>query len=338
MTELQGKQALVTGATGFIGGRLAERLVTETGMQVRALVRNPHKAPGLAKLGVEVIQGDLTCLASLDPAVAGCHYIFHAGAWVGEQGDKEQIWAVNVTGTQNLIKAALTAGVLERFVHLSSCAIYGSRQQYNIDETTPPRLRGNLYSDSKVAAEMVVLTAYQHYRLPVVLARASQVYGPGSPQFTIRPVELIKSGKMVLIDGGRYLCKPVYIDNLVDGLILCAMVEAAIGEAINLTDGITVPWRDFFGAYGRMLGVGRFPSAPFVLAWLVGYFNELKANFTGQKASFNRQVVKALRSSNSFSNHKARTCLGWEPRVDFDEGMRRTEAWLRAKGYLGRDA
>jgi nucleoside-diphosphate-sugar epimerase len=279
----------------------------------------------------------LICPASLYPAVAGCQFIFHAGAWVGEQGNKDQVWAVNVAGTQNLVEAAKAASNLECFVHLSSCAVYGSRQQYNIDETALPQMRGNLYSDSKVAAETVVLTAYQQYRLPVVLARASQVYGPGSPQFTIRPVELIKSGKMVLIDGGQHLCKPVYIDNLVDGLILCATVEAAIGEAINLTDGITVPWRDFFGAYGRMLGVANFPSAPFALAWLVGYFNEWKATFTGKKASFNRDVVKALRSSNSFSNQKARRLLGWEPRVDFNEGMRRTEAWLRAEGYLGRN-
>jgi nucleoside-diphosphate-sugar epimerase len=334
MTELQGKQALITGATGFIGGRLAERLITEVGMKVRGLVRNPQKGQALAELGVEVVPGDLTCPASLLTAVTGCQFIFHGGAWVGEQGNKDQVWAVNVGGTQNLIEAALATGGIERFIHLSSCAVYGSRQQFNIDETMPPRRRGNLYSDSKVAAEAVVLAAYQEHHLPIVLARASQVYGPGSPQFTIRPIQMIKSGKMVLIEGGRHLCKPVYIDNLVDGLALCATIEAAIGEAINLTDGITIPWRDFFGAYGRMLGVETFPSVPFALAWLLGYFNELKAIFTGRKAGFNRDVVRTLHSSNSFSNQKARTLLGWEPRVDFNEGMRRTEAWLKAQGYL----
>jgi nucleoside-diphosphate-sugar epimerase len=139
---------------------------------------------------------------------------------------------------------------------------------------------------------------------------------------------------MVLIDGGRHLCKPIYIDNLVDGLILCAEVEAAVGEAINLTDDEPVPWRDFFGAYGRMLDVDSFPSAPYPVAWLIGLYHELKAGLQGKKARLNRGAVNALRSDNSFSNQKARALLGWEPKVDLNEGMKQTEAWLRAAGYL----
>lgn len=331
--ELAGKRVLVTGATGFIGSRLAERLATEEAMQVRGLVRNPAKGGRLAGLGVELVPGDLTQPASLREAVTDCRLVFHTAAWVGEGGSKAEVWAVNVEGTRHLVEAALAARV-ERFIQLSSCAVYGSRQQHNIDENTPPRLTGNLYADSKIAAEEIVFAAGQAHGLPVVAARASQVYGPRSPQFTIRPVELIKAGKMVLIDGGRYLCKPVYIDNLIDGLILCAKVEAALGQAINLTDGLTVPWRDFFGAYARMAGVESLPSAPFAVAWLVGLLNEVKAGLTGQKASLNRGVVKALRSHNSFSNQKAQHVLGWQPKVDLAEGMRRTEAWLRAEGYL----
>jgi nucleoside-diphosphate-sugar epimerase len=331
--ELNGKQALITGATGFIGGRLAERLVTEEGVQVQALARTPDKGRWLADLGVEIVPGDITNSASLQKAVAGCQLVFHAAAWVSEGGTKAEVWAVNVNGTQNVVEAALAAGV-ERFVHLSSCAVYGSLQQYNIDENTPTRMSGNLYHDSKVVAEEVVFRAYQERGLPVVVARPSQVYGPRSYQFAVRPVELIKVGKMILIDGGRHLCKPVYIDNLVDGLILCAKVESAVGQAINLTDGPPITWRDFFGAYGRMLNIDSFPSVPFVLAWIVGLFNELKAAVKGKPASLNRRVVKSLRSRNSFSNQKARTLLGWEPKIDFSEGMRRTEAWLHAEGYI----
>jgi nucleoside-diphosphate-sugar epimerase len=331
--ELADKTALVTGATGFIGGRLAERLATEEGLHVRGLARTPAKGEWLADLGVEIVPGDITNPASLQAAMAGCQLVFHAAAWVSEGGNQADVWAVNVTGTQNVVDAALAVGV-ERFVHLSSCAVYGSLQQHNITETTPTRVRGSLYGDSKVAAEEVVFNAHRERGLPVVSARASQVYGPRSYQFTIRPVEVIKAGKMVLIDGGRHLGKPVYIDNLVDGLILCAKVEAAIGEAINLTDGDPVPWRDFFGTYGRMLNIDSFPSAPYVVAWLIGLYNELKAGLKGQKASLNRGAVKALRSDSSFSNEKARTLLGWEPKVDLNEGMKLTEAWLRAEGYL----
>jgi nucleoside-diphosphate-sugar epimerase len=333
--ELSGKKALITGATGFIGGRLAERLRVEENVFVRALVRNPAKAQQLADLAIEIVPGDITQPASLLPAVAGCQLVFHAAAQVNEGiGRKAEVWLVNVTGTENVVNAAIAAGV-ERFVHVSSCAVYGSLQQPQIDEGTPTRYRGNLYSDSKVAAEEVVFRAYRENNLPVVAARASHVYGPRS-QMVIRPVEAIKAGQMILVDRGRHLCKPLYIDNLVDGLILCAKSEAAIGQAINFTDDAPLPWREYFGAYGQMLHVKSFPSVPFALAWVIACFYEIKAALTGQKATFNRELVRFLCSSSSFSNQKARTLLGWEPKVGFDEGMRRTEAWLQAEGYLNR--
>jgi len=331
--HLRGKRALVTGATGFIGKRLAHRLLMDKGAQVRALVRSPAKAQPLANIGAEIVTGDITHAHSVKTAAAGCQLIFHAAAWVSEGGTQTQVWAVNVTGTQHLVEAGLAAGV-EKFVHLSSCAVYGSVQRHNINEQTPTRMRGNLYGDSKVAAEKVVFAAYRQHGLPAVVARPSQVYGPGSAQFTIRPVEVIKAGKMMLIDGGRHLCKPIYIDNLIDGLILCATVEAAVGEAINFTDGPPVPWRDFFGAYGRMLNIDSFPSVPFRLAWLVALYHEATAALSGKKPALNRAAVNALRSSNSFSNQKAQTLLGWQPRIDFKQGMQQTEAWLRANGYL----
>lgn len=332
--NLRGKQALITGATGFIGGHLAERLATEEGVHVRALVRTPENGQRLAGLGIEVVPGDIVNFDSLPLALAGCQLIFHAAAWVGESGAKDDVWAVNVTGTQNLVDAALAVGGMERFVHLSSCAVYGSLQQHNIDEQTPVRMGGNLYSDSKVAAEEIVFRAYHEHGLPVVSARVSQVYGPGSKHFTIRPIEAIKSGRMILIDGGRHLCKPIYIDNLVDGLILSAKVRTAVGEAINLTDGSPVSWRDFFGAYGRMLNIDSFPSIPFALAWLFGYFNEVQAALKSKRTTLNRRTVRSLCSSNSFSNQKAQTLLGWQPKIDLNEGLQRTEAWLQAEGYL----
>lgn len=331
--ELSGKKVLITGATGFIGGRLAERLASEAGLSVRALVRPTTNGQRLAGLGIEIFRGDVTEPASLLAAAAGCQLIFHAAAQVNEGvGNKAEIWAANVTGTENMIHAALATGV-ERFVHLSSCAVYGSRQAHHLDEQTPISLRGNLYSDSKVVAEEIVFWAYRERGLPIVVARPSHVYGPGA-QLSIRPVEAIKAGKLILIDGGRHLCKPLYVDDLIDGLMLCAQVEAAVGEAINFTDAAPVPWREYFAAYGQMLQVKSFPSVPFALAWLIGGYEELKAALKGQKPMINREVVKFLHSSSSFSNQKARALLGWEPKVGFAEGMRRTEAWLRAEGYL----
>jgi 2-alkyl-3-oxoalkanoate reductase len=331
--SLHDKTILVTGATGYIGGRLAERLVQERGATVRVLARTPGKAAWLARVGCEIVVGDLTEPASLRRAVAGCAVVYHAGAWVSERGAREEVWAVNVLGTQHLVEAAAAAGV-ERFVQVSSCAVYGSRQEFNIDETTPPRTGSSLYADTKIAAEEVVWRAWRKQSFPIVVARPAQVYGLGSPQFTLRPIRMIQQGTLVLVDGGRHLCKPLYIDNLVDGLLCCGEHPAAVGEAFNFADGAPVPWRDFFGAYAAMVGVKRLPSVPYPLAWLGAYLFEVQARVRGKPEQLNRRVVRTMRSNNSFSIRKAEQILGWQPRIDLAEGMRRTEAWLRTHGYL----
>lgn len=324
---------LVTGATGYIGGRLAERLARETQARVRVLARTPAKAAGLAALGCEVVAGDVTDPASVQQAMQGCTLVYHAAAWVSERGDRDEIWAVNVAGTQTMLDAAIAQGV-SRFVQISSCGVYGSLQRRGIDETTPMRKTGDLYADSKVDAESLVWQAQREHGLPIVVARPSQVYGLGSPQFTLRPLRMIRKGQLVLIDGGRHLCKPIYIDNLVDGLLLCASVDDALGRAFNFADPAPVPWRLFFGAYADMLGRKRLRSVPFAVAWAGAALIEAVARWRGRSAPFNRRVVRTLRSNNSFSCALAQERLGWQPRVGLAEGMRRTAEWLAQQGYL----
>ncbi len=300
---------------------------------MRALARNPAKGRWLSDLGVELLQGDITDAASVRQAMQGCDLVYHAAAYVGETGNEHAVWDVNVVGTQNVVDAAVEANV-QRFVHLSSCAVYGSLQQMNIDENTPVRKTGRVYHDSKVEAEEIVFAAFRHHALPAVSARISQVYGPGSPQFTLRVLEAVRSGKVILIDGGRHHFKPIYIDNLIDALVLCAQVDAAVGEAINMSDGAPVLWRDFFDAYGHMTGVDSFPSAPYPVAYIYATFNESKARLQGRTTSMNREVVKTFHSHNSFSNAKACKLLGWEPKVGFQQGMLETEKWLKDEGLL----
>jgi nucleoside-diphosphate-sugar epimerase len=324
---------LITGATGFIGGWLAQRLAQERGVHVRGLARTPAKGDWLASQGVVIVQGDVTDSASVVAAMEGCSVVYHAAAWVDESGSSQEVQAVNVEGARHVVEAAVRAGV-RRLVHISSVSVYGSRQQFNIDESTPVRKTGNVYGDSKVDAEEIAFSGHGRGGLSVVAVRPSQVVGLNSPHFVLRPLRLIQQGKMTLIDGGKALCKPVYIDNLVDALLLCGEAENIAGEAINVSDGYTTPWRDYFGALAEMAGVSHLRSVPYPVALGVAFLFELQGRLTGRKAMLTRRAVRSLRSFNSYSNAKAQRLLGWQPRVGFDEAMQRTEAWLRANGLL----
>lgn len=329
LMNIQGKKVLVTGITGFIGGALAARL-NALGASVRGISRDAGKA---ARSPYEVTIGDISDLNSIRPAFEAAEIVIHSAALVSERADPALLRSVNVAGVENVIKAGREAGV-ERLVHVSSCAVYGSPQVFGVDEMTPLKESGSPYHVSKVQAERTIFESGGLDGMQVVIARPSQVYGPGSEQFTLRPMRAILSGRMFLIDGGRYMCKPVFIENLVDGLLLCATHADAPTQAFNLTDGYVLPWRVFFGAYAHMVGVKKLPSLPYPAAWLAALAFEAVAKVKAQEPNVNRRAIQSLRSMNSFSNRKARRVLDWEPSVGFEEGMKRTESWLRACGVL----
>jgi nucleoside-diphosphate-sugar epimerase len=226
--EIRGLSALVTGASGFIGGRLAERLATGEGVRIRAMVRDAKRAERLRKLQLEIVIADLLDLSSLREAIDGCDLVFHCAAVVRESGDRDEFFRTNVKGTENILKVSSDTGV-KKFIHFSSIAVYGMNPPERADETTPYQPCGNLYCDTKIAAEKAVWAAHQEAGLPVVVIRPTNVYGPHSNPWTIRPIKLINSGQMMLINGGTGLCNYVYIDNLLDGTLAAVKSDQSGG-------------------------------------------------------------------------------------------------------------
>jgi len=321
---------LLTGITGFIAGHLTERLLAE-GISVRGTARRPDAAEWLAAQGAEIVQADLLDPASLTRAAAGCRVVVHAAAWTGgPELAPETGYRVNVEGTRNMLVAAQAAGV-ERFIYISSVAVYGVNGAPLVDESMPTPPVGQAYSDSKIAAETLVRGS----SLPCVIVRPASTYGPRGTAWTVGPIENIKQGRLVLLGRDTGLVTPGYIDNVVDGLMLALIHPAALAEAFNLCDDRAVTFREFYLTYARMLGKESLPTVP---GWFAGFARSgpgrLARRLTG-RPEVGPWSLHFRRNPSQFSVAKAQRLLGYAPRVDFAEGMRRTEAWLRAEAYLG---
>jgi polyketide synthase len=327
---------LVTGATGFVGGHLAQRLVQE-GYQVRCLVRATSDTSLVDKLGVDVAVGDLTSASSLARAAEGCRYVLHCGALVSDWATSQEITRINVEGTRNLLEASVGTSV-QRFVHFSSTDVYGYPGGSAIEEThTATRFR-NWYAQTKLAAEAEVRRMEEAHALDAVILRPATVYGPRSTDVVQEIARAIRGGNMVLVDGGRAVAGLCYIDNLMDAALLALRHEAARGQAFNATDGLDITWKEFTDALADGLGCPHVRwSLPYWLASGIGFSLEhgyrvvRKTTRLTTRPLLSRQAVHVMGKDQEFSNRKARELLGWEPRIDYATGLEATLAWLRAE-------
>jgi nucleoside-diphosphate-sugar epimerase len=325
---------LVTGGSGFLGSHLVEALAAR-GETVRALVRPTSKRAYLESLGVELVYGDLSDVQSLRTATQGIERVYHCAALAADWGAWEAFHAVNVTGVRNLLEAALQAGV-SKFIHVSTTDVYG-HPDYPADETAPYRLRGWQYGDTKIKGEQLVWTFYRQHGLPITVVRPVNIYGPRSATFVLEIVELLKSGSMMHIGKGRKPAGLTYVANVVDVLIRAADNASSVGQAYNASDGSDVTWRQYVDQLAEMVGA---PSPrvvlPYRLAYLAGWTMEKTYGALQIKTRplLTRMVVELFSTDQGFPIDKARRELGYEPTVDFDEGLRRVQAWLRQIGSV----
>lgn len=312
-------RVFITGALGFIGRALGDHFRAR-GSELRGVDVHADADRG-------VVAGDVSRPGEWQRAAAGCELVIHTAAVVSMRSDPDPIWRVNVAGTRHALDAARAAGA-SRFVHLSSVVVFSFEFPDGVDEHHPVRPNGVPYVDTKVASEQVVLQAHAEGEIGCTVVRPGDVYGPGSRPWTIIPVQELARGRMLLPAMGRGVFSPIYVEDLLDGVALAAAAEEAVGQVFTLSGGVGVTTADFFGYYARMLG-RRLPVAPTALARVAAAAVAAAARATGGESEVNAAAVAYLARRGTYSIDKARSLLGFEPAVGLDEGMRRTERWLR---------
>jgi nucleoside-diphosphate-sugar epimerase len=316
----------ITGASGFIGRRLAERLRAQ-GVEVVGVDRAADPQSG-------VVAGDISRPGPWQKAAEGCDVLIHTAALVGMPSDESGFWEVNVRGTRNALEAARDAGAT-RLVHFSSVVTFGLDFPDGVDERWPVRTTGVAYVDTKVAAEQVVLQAHAAGEMEVTVIRPGDVYGPESRPWTVLPVELIKANRFALPARGRGVHSPIYVDDLVDGVVTAAGAEAAAGQVITLSGGVGVETREFFNHYARMVGKRSVPTVPTAVALAGAAAQSAVARARGRVNEVTPGGVRYLAMRRgTYGIGKARELLGWAPAIGIDEGMARSEEWLRGRGLL----
>lgn len=326
---------LITGGTGFIGSRLALHTRGQGHDIVVAGQLNSDaeraRSQELESAGISVEQGPLQDPAHARRVTEGCQAVIHLAAAQHEANvPDDYFFDVNVNGTRTLIEASKSAGV-QRFVYGSTIGVYGESGGQILDENTLPR-PVNVYGRSKLRAEEVV----ESYRdaLPISIVRISETYGPGDFRL-LKLFRALNRGRFVIIGSGLNRRQAIHVSDLVRGLLLAVASPAAIGETFVMAGEEILTTRDMVqqvaSALGRSAPGWRAPMWPFLAAAVV---MERTLPPFGIQPPLHRRRLDFFRKSFVFSTAKARSVLGFTPRIPFSSGALETAQWYRQGHYL----
>jgi nucleoside-diphosphate-sugar epimerase len=272
---------LITGATGFIGSRLCEKFSLHYQVPYRALVRNFGKAARIARLGCEMVPGDLADRAGLMSALSGCDAVVHLAFDETSKGDKNLLAACRQTN-------------IKQFVHVSSMAVHGPNPDPRCarEQTAVIGHYNESYSDSKARSEKLVHQAITE-GLPATILRPTVVYGPYSP-FVTRVLRDAHNGSIGLIDEGAGVCNAVYVDDVCDAVWAALHSDKARGQALFVNADRATSWRDFNLTFANMIA-----PAPRVINFAA---RDVRAHWEAQRPSVRSNIrsLKQLLASSDF--------------------------------------
>jgi nucleoside-diphosphate-sugar epimerase len=334
---------LVTGATGFIGSRVVERLLDRGFRNIRCLVRptgDPSKLAALAGRAagrVHVFQGNLLSREDCSAASAGAAIVFHLAAARGEKSFPDAFMNSVVT-TRNLLDAVRRHACLRRFVNVSSFTVYGAGRRAGsrlLDESCPvedrPELRGDAYCFAKVKQDQLVTEYRETFGIPCVIVRPGYVFGPGNEAITGRVG--IGTFGIFLHLGGPNTLPLTYVDNCAEAIVLAGLKQGVDGEVFNVVDDDLPSSRQFLNLYKRHVRGFRSIYVPHAASYALCWLWETYSNWSeGQLPPvFNRRSWQAYWGKTRYTNEKLKTRLGWMPSVPTSEALRRYFQSCRTK-------
>jgi oxidoreductase len=322
---------LVTGASGFLGGRVAQLLAAD-GVEVRALVRKGRDVHHLTGTRIQFVPGDLSNTESVTTAVKGVSHVIHCAACSTDWAPWRLFFESNVTGVANLVRAAAHESRLERFLHVSTTDVYGY-PKFPCDESHPLTDVALPYNRSKCMGEERLWAGAKEFGLPVTVVRPATIYGPRGKAFVIDIARLLRQRSMAVVDGGCVRGGFCYVDNAATSIIQAATHPSTLGQAYNLADATGVTWRQYVDALADAVGARRpWINLPSKAAFAIARAFETahgRLRLPGTPL-LTRHAVFLLSRDQEYPVEKARRHFGFAPKTSFKEGMARTAAWLQS--------
>jgi nucleoside-diphosphate-sugar epimerase len=324
-------KTLVTGATGFAGYNLCRRLVQD-GKQVVAFVRPTSHYKKLESLGIECRKVDIKDIGSVQDNFSGITKVYHLAAeYRIEHSNQDEFILVNVEGTRNLLKAAKAAKV-RRFIHCSTVGVQGVIDDPPADEIyrfNP----GDHYQESKLQGELLA-REYFSKGLPGVVVRPVGLYGPGDTRF-LKLFKPINKGYFVMIGSGKILYHITYIDDLVDGMVLCGTKPEALGEVFTIAGEAYTTIRELVNLIADVLDKPH-PKwhIPLFPVYMAAKICESICRPIGVNPPLYPRRVEFFSLDRAFNIVKAKRLLGYKPKVELKEGLAKTALWYKEKGLI----
>src|SRR5215471_995820 len=324
---------LVTGATGFLGSALVAELLKQR-QAVQILARDEQKARAQFGEAVTISRGDIMDVEEVERAVDGATTIYHlVGRLYHPSVPADLYHLTHVEGTRILLNACKGQSQLRRIVHCSTTGVHGVTGKMPAAEDAP-FAPTNPYEATKLQGELLALKTYREDGLPVSVARPGLVYGPGDLHL-LGFFSSIKKGMFRVIDGGKALLHPIYIDDMTAAFLLCAERPEAIGQRYNIAGEHPVTIRELSisiaHSMDRELPQGSIPL------WLANFASDIFSvipGMKGEKAPLTRSRVQFLTRSRVYDISKAKSELGFFPNVGLEVGMKNTAGWYHKHGYL----